>query len=143
MCAVRCYAFPVEQKAWHASEKAAGFTEKSALLQNPRATGLDCGGGRAGVQGVPLLDLEPVASHPEGGPASDAGEGSPACGGGQHGRQSVGRMLRLLQEKEYRPLGSTKTRKASVRMIAATNADLEDAVQQGRLRRDLYYGAST
>ncbi|MGH9427132.1 MAG: sigma 54-interacting transcriptional regulator, partial [Terriglobia bacterium] len=49
------------------------------------------------------------------------------------------KLLRFLQEKEYRPLGSTKTKKASVRVIAATNADLEDAVQQGRLRRDLYY----
>lgn len=49
------------------------------------------------------------------------------------------KLLRFLQEKEYRPLGSTKTKKTSVRVIAATNADLEEAVQQGRLRRDLYY----
>lgn len=49
------------------------------------------------------------------------------------------KLLRFLQEKEYRPLGSTKTKKASVRVIAATNADLAEAVQQGRLRRDLYY----
>jgi len=49
------------------------------------------------------------------------------------------KLLRFLQEKEYRPLGATKAKKASVRVIAATNADLEDAVQQRRLRRDLYY----
>jgi two-component system, NtrC family, response regulator GlrR len=49
------------------------------------------------------------------------------------------KLLRFLQEKEYRPLGATKTKKAAVRVIAATNADLEEAVQQGRLRRDLYY----
>ncbi|MGE0825112.1 MAG: sigma-54 interaction domain-containing protein [Candidatus Binatia bacterium] len=49
------------------------------------------------------------------------------------------KLLRFLQEKEYRPLGSTKTQKASVRVIAASNADLEEAVQQGKLRRDLYY----
>jgi len=49
------------------------------------------------------------------------------------------KLLRFLQEKEYRPLGSTKTKKASVRVIAASNANLEDAVQQGRLRQDLYY----
>lgn len=49
------------------------------------------------------------------------------------------KLLRFLQEKEYRPLGSTKTKTASVRVIAATNADLEDALKQGRLRQDFYY----
>jgi transcriptional regulator with PAS, ATPase and Fis domain len=49
------------------------------------------------------------------------------------------KLLRFLQEKEYRPLGSTKTKKASVRVITATNANLEATVQQGRLRQDLYY----
>lgn len=49
------------------------------------------------------------------------------------------KLLRFLQEKEYRPLGSTKTRKADVRIIAASNANLEQAVVTGTLRRDLYY----
>jgi len=49
------------------------------------------------------------------------------------------KLLRFLQEKEYRPLGTTKSKKASVRVITATNTDLEAAIQQGRLRRDLYY----
>ncbi len=49
------------------------------------------------------------------------------------------KLLRFLQEKEYRPLGSTKTRKANVRVIAATNADLDAALNTGRLRRDLFY----
>lgn len=53
--------------------------------------------------------------------------------------QAQVKLLRFLQEKEYRSLGSTKTKKASVRVIAATNTDLEIAIQQGRLRRDLYY----
>jgi two-component system, NtrC family, response regulator GlrR len=49
------------------------------------------------------------------------------------------KLLRFLQEKEYRPLGSTKTQRADVRVISASNADLEGAVQSGKLRRDLYY----
>lgn len=49
------------------------------------------------------------------------------------------KFLRFLQEKEYRSLGSAKTRKANVRVIAATNAELEAAVKEGRLRQDLYY----
>lgn len=49
------------------------------------------------------------------------------------------KLLRFLQEKEYRPLGSTKTRKGDVRIIAASNANLEQAVTSGTLRRDLFY----
>ena len=49
------------------------------------------------------------------------------------------KLLRFLQDKEYRPLGSTKTRKGDVRIIAASNANLEQAVANGTLRRDLYY----
>ncbi len=49
------------------------------------------------------------------------------------------KLLRLLQEKEYRPLGAARPRKADVRIIAATNDDLENAVRQGKMRQDLYY----
>jgi two-component system, NtrC family, response regulator GlrR len=49
------------------------------------------------------------------------------------------KLLRFLQEKEYRPLGSMKMRHADVRVMAATNVDLEDAVRKGNLRQDLYY----
>jgi DNA-binding NtrC family response regulator len=49
------------------------------------------------------------------------------------------KLLRFLQEKEYRRLGSTKTYQADVRVIAATNSDLVEAVRTGKLRRDLYY----
>jgi two-component system, NtrC family, response regulator GlrR len=49
------------------------------------------------------------------------------------------KLLRCVQEKEYRKLGSTKTLRADVRVVAATNVDLEAAVGQGRFRRDLFY----
>lgn len=49
------------------------------------------------------------------------------------------KLLRFLQEKEYRPLGSATTRRADVRVIAASNLNLEDAVAHGKLRQDLYY----
>lgn len=49
------------------------------------------------------------------------------------------KLLRFLQEKEFRSLGSNKVCRANVRIIAATNADCEEAVKSGRLRRDLYY----
>ena len=52
---------------------------------------------------------------------------------------SQAKLLRFLQEKEYRQLGSPKIYCADVRVIAATNSDLEAAVHAGKIRRDLYY----
>jgi DNA-binding NtrC family response regulator len=49
------------------------------------------------------------------------------------------KLLRFLQEGEYRPLGSSQSRQANVRVIAASNVNLEEAVKEGRLRKDLYY----
>ena len=49
------------------------------------------------------------------------------------------KLLRFLQEKEYRQLGSTATRRADVRIIAASNIELEKAVETGGFRRDLFY----
>lgn len=49
------------------------------------------------------------------------------------------KLLRFLQEKEYRRLGSAKVRHADVRVLAASNASLDDALQSGRIRQDLYY----
>ena len=49
------------------------------------------------------------------------------------------KLLRLLQEKTFTHLGSTKTQMADVRVIAATNANLENAIKNGSFREDLYY----
>ena len=48
-------------------------------------------------------------------------------------------MLRAIQEKEIRPVGSTRRIPINVRILAATNRDLEQGVMQGSFRRDLYF----
>ncbi|MEM9834580.1 MAG: sigma 54-interacting transcriptional regulator [Bacteroidota bacterium] len=50
-----------------------------------------------------------------------------------------GKLLRVLQEKEFERLGSNKVRRTDVRVVAATNRNLEEEVREGRFRSDLYF----
>ncbi|MCC7175601.1 MAG: sigma-54-dependent Fis family transcriptional regulator [Bryobacterales bacterium] len=58
---------------------------------------------------------------------------------GELGPEVQAKLLRLIQEKEFRPVGSLERRKADFRVIAATNRDLAQEVEKGTFRRDLYY----
>lgn len=58
---------------------------------------------------------------------------------GELSPQAQAALLRVLQESELERLGDTRTRKVDVRLVAATNENLEEAVKQGRFRSDLLY----
>ena len=70
-----------------------------------------------------------------------------ACEGGTLFLDEIGdlplplqaKLLRVIQEKEYERVGEVETRKADVRIIAATSVDLAEAVKVGRFREDLFY----
>ncbi len=58
---------------------------------------------------------------------------------GELSASAQAKLLRVLQEGELERIGDTRTRKVDVRVVAATNVDLAQAVEEGRFRRDLYY----
>jgi len=58
---------------------------------------------------------------------------------GTIGPETQAKLLRVIQEKEFQPLGSNDTIKVDVRILAATNDDLKKLVDEGRFRQDLYY----
>src|SRR5712692_26728 len=58
---------------------------------------------------------------------------------GTIGPETQAKLLRVIQEKEFTPLGSTDTMRVDVRILAATNADLRKLVEEGKFREDLYY----
>ncbi|MBI1896849.1 MAG: sigma-54-dependent Fis family transcriptional regulator [Acidobacteria bacterium] len=58
---------------------------------------------------------------------------------GTIGPETQSKLLRVIQEREFMPLGSTDVVRVDVRILAATNADLRKLVEDGRFRQDLYY----
>ncbi len=58
---------------------------------------------------------------------------------GEMGANLQVKLLRVLQTKKYEPVGATKSKAADVRIVAATNRDLELEVREGRFREDLFY----
>lgn len=58
---------------------------------------------------------------------------------GELSLQAQTKLLRVLQEREFERVGGNKTIKVDIRVLAATNADLEQAIREGKFREDLYY----
>src|SRR4030042_785796 len=60
-------------------------------------------------------------------------------GGGNISLSIPPKLLRVLQEREFTPVGGTKAKRVDIRLVAATNKDLEKMIKEGTFREDLYY----
>ncbi|MBN1670917.1 MAG: sigma-54-dependent Fis family transcriptional regulator [Kiritimatiellae bacterium] len=61
---------------------------------------------------------------------------------GDMGLNLQGKVLKVIEEKEFRRLGSARTTRVNIRVIAATNRNLEERIQEGKFREDLFYRLS-
>lgn len=155
---------PAMRRAYKVAFKAAG-SEASILLLGPSGTGksviarqIHDNSDRRGCPFVsiscPSLSRELLESelfgHVRGaftGAVKDSWGKVQAADGGTLFLDEIGdlppsiqpKLLRLLQERQYERVGETRTRQADIRVIAATNMDLEKQVAEGNFREDLYY----
>ena len=155
---------PVMQRAVNLARQAAS-SEATILLRGESGTGktvlarmIHSWSGRAskplGIISCPSFSSELLESelfgHVKGaftGAVRDNPGRVAACEGGTLFLDEIGdlpltlqpKLLRFVQEREYERVGDTITRKADVRLITATNVDLEKAVQDGRFREDLFF----
>ncbi|MFZ1984330.1 MAG: sigma-54 dependent transcriptional regulator, partial [Desulfatitalea sp.] len=156
--------YPAAQRALALARQVAA-AEAVVLLRGPSGTGKTVlaraihgwshrAGKPFGTVSCPTLSPELLESelfgHAKGaftGALRDTPGRVAACEGGPLFLDEIGdlplalqpKLLRFLQEREYERVGDHRTRKADVRIIAATNTDLDMAVREGRFREDLYY----